>query len=353
MLRALALRDFRCFKTHAVRFEPGCNLLLGPNGSGKTSILEALYFLSCGRSFRSAKTLPLVRKECPYFFLECRFEQFGVEHTLKACYGEQLKKTAFNSTTYSSLAALIGKFFVTIFSPSDIELVTGGPSVRREYLDMQLAQTDPLYLYHLGRYYKGLKQRNALLKKKQSLSLEVWEAQMAASACYITQKRAALIQDLTVLVKQMYWQICGKKEVLSIDYVPLGIKIENNIEALQKMWEASRKKDFILGTTTLGPHKDEVVLLLDGSISKTFASEGQMRSIACSLRLAQWELTQEQTGQPVAFLGDDIGISLDSERKKRLLHLLLETKQQILLSSAEPFELPSSVIPLKSFSQRE
>lgn len=352
MLKALALKDFRCFSAHTVHFEPGCNVLIGPNGIGKTSILEALYFLSCGKSFRSGKLFPLVKKERPYFLLECRFEQLGVQHTLKACYGEEVKKTAFNSTVYPSLAALLGKLFVSVFSPTDIDLVKGGPSTRREYLDTQLAQIDPLYIYHLARYYKGLQQRNALLKRHQESSLDAWEAQMAISAHYIIQKRKAAVELLTTLAKQMYWQLSNEKETLSLNY----ICEEEDVEKLQKMWKASRKKDFSLGATTLGPHKDEIVLLLEGSISKTFASEGQMRSIACALRLAEWELAHEQTGQQVLFLGDDIGISLDAYRKERLLHFLLETKKQILLSSAEPLQessAKSDIIQLMSSCQMQ
>jgi DNA replication and repair protein RecF len=208
-------------------------------------------------------------------------------------------------------------------------LIQGAPAIRRHYLDLQLAQVDPLYVHHLTRYKKALKQRNVLLRRRSDRTIELFEETLAASASYIVQQRKRACERLDHFVSSLYAQICGKEDPVVLRYD--GPQEDSTAHYLAQ-YQRLRPKEMELGFSLLGPHKDDLELLLKGREAKLFASEGEMRSLAASLKLAEWEVMAQQIGDEPLMLLDDFGISLDQKRSAALA-ALLNLKRQVVITS--------------------
>ncbi|MCF7806228.1 MAG: DNA replication and repair protein RecF, partial [Simkaniaceae bacterium] len=195
-IKTLFLQNFRNYARTLVEFGPHVNYLQGKNGQGKTNLLEAIYFISTGRSFRTDKLCELIRDGSRFFHIEVIFEKQGIDHHLKLHFDGQKKSVEINETKSSNFSVLLGLIPSVIASPSDIDLIMGCPQNRRRYLNLHIAQSDPVYVYHLSRYNKALKQRNALLKIKQLKTMDIWEEQMAQSAAYLVDRRIRSLKKL-------------------------------------------------------------------------------------------------------------------------------------------------------------
>lgn len=336
-LQTLYLRNFRNYEELEVRFSPKVNIFTGNNAEGKTNLLEAIYFLSTGRSFRTTKLQELIHHEKEFFYLEAIFIKNELEEVLKVYYDRNSKKIYCNEKKYNSFHELLGTFPTVLQAPSDVELVEGSPSARRRFLNLYLAQQDPLYIHHWVRYWKAMKNRNTLLKKKTTEAIECWEEQMATSAEYLIEKRSQALAELSNPLESFNQQFNPKDEPIALKYLPSSPSAPQKIKQdYLKQLHANRTKELILGTTLTGPHRDDFLVSLKNQSAKSFASEGQKRSCAISLKLAEWERLCQYTNQPAIMSFDDLGMHLDTTRQDRLKELLLSLHQVFITTPYEP-----------------
>lgn len=336
-LRTLYLRNFRCYEEAEFHFSPGVNLIHGPNAQGKTSILEAVHFLSTGQSFRTSQIKDLIRIGASSFYLEAVFEKHGIEQTLKVTSDAQERRILYNNTVCSSTTSLWGLLQGVTLTPDDIEVVKGGPQLRRQFLDMQIAQADPLYVHHLTRYNRGLRQRNILLRARKTASIEIWEQEMSKSAAYLVQQRMRAAMELQVTSGDLYQMIGSEKCRLELRYNgPQAGTSPLHVSYLEQ-WQKMRQRELEIGYTLVGPHRDDCFIALDGREVRFFASEGQQRTCVAAMRLAEWNRLRTLVEEAPLMLMDDVGMGLDSVRRERLL-ISAQGLGQVFLTTTQKFD---------------
>lgn len=345
-IKSLFLRNFRNYKEEHFTFGPKVNVIFGNNGQGKTNLLEAIYLLISGRSFRTRHLHELIRFGSEGFHIEILFEKHGIEQILKFSFDGHKRTLFHNATPLPNLSSLLGILNGVILSPEDHALVKGGPQTRREFLDLLLAQANPLYLHHLSRYLRAMKQRNFLLKQRSLNTISVWEEQMSKAAVYLTSKRQETITELEKI---------GQSEAIGTDQLSILYRSQalNSIslgpEALQlfflKQFEKHRYRECDLKTTLSGPHRDDMTIFLHHKEARQFASEGQQRGIVASLKLAQWRWLKRLADQSPIFCIDDLGTSFDSSREIELCKRV-ENFEQVFITSTRPTPLSCHLIEI-------
>ena len=335
-LKEIYLKDFRNFDHLSIAFSPRVNLIIGENGIGKTSLLEAIHMLSTGRSFKSNELKESIRKGASSFWIDALYEDEGIEQRLRLSFDGKERLFKHNETLYRSFSPLLGILPSVIYAPSDIILIVGTPKDRRRFMNIELSQSDPLYVYYLSRYAKALLHRNTLLKQKKRLSIELWEEELAKSGNYLTHKRETFFTELSQKVKEEYCELTSVDEEIEIHYEPSRIT-----EGFDKI----REREFVMGYTLIGPHRDDFTIELKGHDAKKYASEGQKRTLLSAIKLA----TLSRFEFPF-FSIDDFGTHLDSERQELLKNQLIE-KDQIFLTTPHPLKLDQSphIIDLAEF----
>lgn len=330
MLKKLYLHQFRNYSQVEIAFSPGVNWIYGKNAQGKTNILEAIYLLSTGRSFRTHKLSQLIQQGANFFYIEAEIEKAGVTQSLKLSFDGEVKKVEYNATSYNYFTPLLGILPHVLYAPEDLALIAGTPAHRRKLLDVHLAQIDPLYIHHLARYHKAMRHRNELLKAKSEIAIEPWEEAMAWSAAYILMQRNALIERIREPLLSKMKDISLGKDLLSIEYqTTLHGKTK---EAYFDQFKKNRKKEIHVGTTLYGPHRDDLLLSIQDLSAKSYGSIGQQHSVAASLRLCLWQDLKRETQEIPLFSVDDFGAHLDATRQHQF-HLELSQIKQIFLTS--------------------
>ena len=323
----ISLKGFR--NLEEIQLEPvrGMNIFYGLNAQGKTNFLESLYFCATGRSMRMKIDNQLIgfQKEESHLQVKVKgnFSENRIDVHLKK---DEKKGIAVNGLYIRKLGDLFGTLYTVIFSPDDLGLVKEGPTQRRRFLDMELCQLDKVYYYNLQQYYKILKQRNHLLKqiqKKPELkeTLFLWDQQLVTYGKGIMTAREVFLSRLDQISHKKMEDLTGGVDSLKTIYKPNCHK-----NMLAEKMEKSISKDIILGSTQYGPHKDDIIFLIDDKEVKTFGSQGQQRSTALATKLAQIDLIQEETGEDPVLLLDDVFSELD------------ETRQQFLMNSISSFQ---------------
>lgn len=327
MLTTIKLRDFRCFAALEVDFAPGSNVIVGPNAQGKTSLLEAACVLLRLQSPRSASLGPLVRLGAVGFVLD----GFYSGNHLQFYYSPRRKKLALDSVEQRTAAGLLQIGRVVWFSNSDIALVRGGAEERRRYLDFVAIQLEPAYRQQLRDYETALRSRNRLLKAAAPRwrEIEAFDDPLVAAGTALTHARSRLVAALEPHAAESQCAIGGMAgETLALHYEPGA----GGGDAFAANLAASRDEDMRLRQTTIGPHRDDLRLKLNG-LGPEFASEGQQRTLALALRLAQARLlTLRHDALPLLLL-DDIFGELDPARRNALLAHLPAGAQQIITTT--------------------
>lgn len=335
-LVTLKLLNFRNYEEETVSFDPKVNLIIGDNGAGKTNLLEAIYFLSTGRSFRTNFLKDLIRKGSTFFFIEALFVKDVVSQVLKVGYDETSKKIEHNATELGSFSNMLGIMPSVLFSPKDIQIISGSPQERRRFLNIHLAQSDPLYVYHLLRYTKALKQRNAFFKQKKLDGIECYEEEMTLSSVYLMNKRKIALEKLETLTKNKIKSLSSINEDFKIDYLPsFAGKFES--ASFMKQYQKIRHKEHLCKSTLLGPHRDDFLVMQDSNSAKSYASEGQKRTFLSALKFSEWTLLKENTNESPIMSIDDIGMHLDHTRKNMLKDFIQGFSQVFLTVPSDPF----------------
>ncbi len=337
-LQHLILRNFRNYEQAQASFRPSVNVIYGDNGQGKTNLLEAIYLISTGRSFRTKRLSELIRAGANYFYVEAHFSKDGISQCIKIFYNEKSRKVQYNNTIHNHFTSLLGTLPGILLSPEDHSLMSGSPADRRKFIDLHIAQIDPLYVYHLGRYFRAMKQRNYLLKSRSETTLTAWEMAMAPSAAYIIEKRKEALSLLSAPIGRWMEQLSLRKDSLTAQYdCSFSLRdLQNNdlITLLLAQWKRNRSKEMHLGSTLLGPHRDDLSIVISEKEAKNFSSEGQKRCGASALRFAQWEQFYLLIGSKPLLGIDDFGIQLDSHRQKLLQQKLGDFGQVFLTTPA-------------------
>lgn len=329
----LSLYNFRNYVSLDIEFPNGMNILVGPNAQGKSAVLEALYVLATSKSHRTSKDAELIRldQENARVFADVkRVERPDVE--LEVLFSRMEKKSVrINRVKRPKISDLVGQLNAVIFSIVDIEMVKGEPSARRRFLNLEISQISPQYIYNLARYKRVLEHRNKLLKDAKINrgvmgSLPAWDEQLAHYGAPLVEKRYEFVNRLSEIAGPVYRQLSAGKEELSVIYEPnldlQGARTSEEIAKiyLQKM-ARSREHEIIRGATLSGPHRDDMAFMVDKLDVRSFGSQGQQRTAALAVKLAEIELIEEQIGEsPIALL-DDVTAELDDERRRHVFDL--------------------------------
>jgi DNA replication and repair protein RecF len=308
-LKSLYLRNFRNIREMEVSFDPYLNVISGDNAQGKTNLLEAIFFLSTGKSFRTQHLSDLICEKESFFYLEGEIIHNNISLTIKVSFDGENKKLQLGATSYSNFQPLLGTLPLILHAPNDLELICGPPNLRRRFLNLHLAQSDPLYIHHLIRYSQAMKQRNCLLRLKKEEPIECWEQEMAHSAFYLHQMRFQFIETLKPLMSSVSTELSLTKEVHELQYLPSFS--DRYLELLKK----NRPREKELGVTLMGPHRDELSFWIDGKSMRIFGSEGQKKTALASLRLAEWKRLSSAIKEVPILAIDELGLPLDEIRQ--------------------------------------
>lgn len=313
----LRLRDFRNYARLDVDFTPGFHVLVGNNAQGKTNVLEAIYLLATLRSFRGVGGAQMIQHGKKGYFIGATVVSQG-EHEIKMYWSSAERKLSLDAQPVKRLTDYLGTLRAVVFCTEDLQLVKGSGRGRRRFLDLLLAQTFPTYLPTLQRYAQALRSRNALLKQRSSdeVALESFSRELVRLGEEITKQRRELIPKLSPLARLAYRRIANDAEELRLEYQP-SIKRDFALELAQ-----SRERERSYRLTLVGPHRDEVQLLLNDKSAAQFGSEGQKRTLAIALKIAQAEYVTGIHGTPPVLLIDDVMGELDVRRRGGLLPLL-------------------------------
>lgn len=346
ILRSLYLHNFRIYDEAFFEFCPRVNIICGPNACGKSTILEAIHFLAFGRSFRTIQTKDMIRKGAKFFYVEASFIKHGVEQKLRISSDGKERKIIYNSTPCSSATSLLGLLQIVAITPDDAALVKGSPVGRRHFLDLQIAQVDPLYVHLLTRYNRAMRQRNYLLRAKNPSTIESWEHEMANAAAYIYKQRSAAAKDLQEKGRKLYRALSNEDSDLTVTYKAAlpEIKEDAGIMAYYlQQYAKLRSREMVLGYSLTGPHKDDLAIEVGKGEARFFASEGQQRSIVAAMHMAEWERLNALAGVMPLLLVDDVGISLDDSRKEKMYAHVGGLGQVFLTSTHDlPIQLPDA-----------
>jgi DNA replication and repair protein RecF len=332
-LAHIRLRDFRNYARLDADFSPGFHVLLGDNAQGKTNLLEAVYLLATLRSFRGVGGAQMIRHGQKGYFIGATAVGQG-EHEIKVYWSAQERKLSLDAQPVRKLGDYLGVLRVVIFCTEDLLLVKGPGRGRRRFMDLLLSQTHPTYLPLLQRYTRALRSRNALLKQRvvDEAALDSYSVELVKVGEELTRLRRQLIPRLSPLVQLAYRRIAHDAEELRLEYQP-SVKADFAVELAQ-----SRKRESTFRTTLLGPHRDDAQLLLNDRSAAQFGSEGQKRSLAIALKMAQAEYLTGLHGSPPILLIDDVMGELDIKRRSGFLPLLDQSRRahgQVFMTGTE------------------
>lgn len=334
VLDRLILNNFKNYTEADVELCGNVNCFVGNNGAGKTNLLDAAYYLSFCKSYFNPVDVQNIKLGETFFAIHGHYGENTASVILRQGQGKQVR---WNKKACKTLAEHIGRIPLVMVSPNDQQLITGGSDLRRKFVDGVISQTDHAYLEHIIAYGKALEQRNRLLKQMWEDRLwdegmvSVWDAQLVSHGEFIYSARSRFVEDFLPLFEEYYRWIAGAQEPGTLVY-------HRDERPLQLQLEASRQADKYSQYTTAGPHKDDLLLQLTADFPlKKFGSQGQQKSFALALKLAQFQYLLNHTGEKPILLLDDIFDKLDMLRVKQLIALVgSERFGQVLLTDTQP-----------------
>ena len=350
----LTLRSYRSYETLHLAFDPGVQIFLGANAQGKTNIIEALYYAAFGRSHRTSSDAELIRVGADGAHIGLSFRRHDVPGELSFTFARGARRRITYAGESLRQRDLVGLLPMVLFSPEDLFLVKGAPALRRRYLDAELSQASPAYYGELLRYTRILKQRNAVLKDiRERLAapddLPPWDAQLAKSAAYIVTRRIAAVAQLGALSARVQAVLAAGEE-LALAYEIAGAGAEDFAEDdmteslhvwYNKMLCEGRARDIARAATGVGPHLDDLVLRVGGMSLRSYGSQGQQRTGALALKLAELFYLQENIGEAPILLLDDVMSELDADRRRALLDFIRHERIQTFITATDAAYFPT------------
>ena len=338
IIKSIELADYRNYDSLIMQFDKGTNILFGDNAQGKTNILEAIFVAATTKSHRGSKDREIVNFDKEEAHIRTYLEKEGVEtrvdmHLRKS----KSKGIAIDGQKIKKAADLLGLCNVVFFSPEDLGIIKNGPAERRRFVDMELCQLDSLYLYNLNHYNRIINQRNKLLKDMFMSpdlreTLGVWDMQLVSFGNKVIERRTLFADQLNEIIYEIHKKLSGDREELQVCYEP-DVKTSDFEEKL----ECARERDIRAKTTSVGPHRDDFSFLVGGVDIRKYGSQGQQRTAALSLKLAEIELVKKITGENPILLLDDVLSELDSNRQNYLLNSIGDIQTIITCTGLEEF----------------
>ncbi len=357
--KKITVRDFRNIERAEVSFCEGVNILAGENAQGKTNLLEAIFYASVGRSFRSAFTSQMIRFGCESADISLDFRDRKRDQNIHVrIFQEKQRTVEKNGIRAERLSDIVGSFRAVLFCPEHLSLIKEGPSGRRGYIDMAISRMYPMYIHSLQRYNHVLKQRNALLKNAVSDrrsfddTVDLWSMQLAHEAAIISKMRLEFVRRAESYVSKFFSEMTGDSEKPKLIYHGSSGQDEEEYTDISKTEEkylslltSSYEREIYAGATLWGIHKDDLDISLNGKSAKIFASQGQQRSLALAMKLAEGEICKDEFGDYPVFLFDDVLSELDSTRRDYLINRM--TDKQVIITTCEPDTLSSLIDGVK------
>ena len=338
IIKSIDLDHFRNYENLHLELGEGIHILYGDNAQGKTNILEAICLASSNKSHRGAKDKEMIRFGAENAHIKMLADKKGVEYRIDLHLKSGGNKgIAVNSVPVRKTRDFLGIINTVLFSPEDLQIVKEGPQERRKFIDTELCQLDKIYLNSFINYKKALEQRNQLLKDiyfEPSLreTLDIWDEQLLKYGTDLINLRKKFIDDLKIVIRPIHDRLSGGKEILEIDY-EANVSSEDFREELKK----SREKDLKSKTSNVGPHRDDIAFMLNGLDARVYGSQGQQRTCALSLKMAEIEIVKERTGDSPVLLLDDVLSELDMNRQQYLLESIGGIQTVITCTGLEDF----------------
>lgn len=341
-VKELSLYNYRNYVNLSLEFKHNLNIFIGSNAQGKTNILESIYFSAMGRSHRTSTDNELIRWYQPAGSITITFFRQDIENKLVFKFVNNQNKEIILNGHNIRLRELIGQLNVVMFSPEDLMLIKGAPLGRRKFLDSEISQANPAYYRNLLKYNRILAQRNNLLKKireykAESATLDTWDEQLASLAAVIVCKRQEALKKISMLANLMHRKITNNKENLTITYFQTSLNdtVKNLEEWYCKKLKENRQMDISRGSTSVGPHRDDLVFTVNGINLKNYGSQGQQRTGVLAIKLAEIEFIKSEAGEYPILLLDDVMSELDASRREQLLSFIKD-RVQTFITATEP-----------------
>jgi DNA replication and repair protein RecF len=331
-INELKLTNYRNYLSEKISFENNVNVILGENAQGKTNIMESIYVLGLAKSHRTTRDKELIYWDKEYAKIEGSVQKKSGLLTLEIIISTKGKKVKLNRLEKRKLSEYIGALNIVMFAPEDLNLVKGSPQVRRRFIDMEIGQINPVYLYHLALYQKILQQRNHLLKdlqrkKSDNGLLDILTEQLIGNSAKVILKRFEFVSMLEKYAKPIHRDISRNSEDLRIEYKPSievseTAKLSKIEEVLLENFSKIKAKEIERGITLIGPHRDDLLFFVNDRDVQTYGSQGQQRTTALSIKMAELELIYEKIGEYPILLLDDVLSELDDYRQSHLLNTI-------------------------------
>lgn len=333
-VKSLKLKNFRNYDLLYLDFDDSTNIFYGNNAQGKTNILEAIYLLATTKSHRGTKDRDIIKFGEEESHIEIIVDKKGISYQIDM----HLKKNspkgiAINKIPIRKASELFGVINIVFFSPEDLNIIKNGPDKRRRFIDLELSQLDKIYLNNLSNYNRAVNQRNRLLKDLKDLeTLDIWDIQLVQYGNEIRERRNKFINEINEIVSYIHNKLTGGKEELKLIYEP-----NSGNMSLEQALAKNREKDIRIKSTSAGPHRDDICFMANGVDIRRFGSQGQQRTAALSLKLAEIELVKQIINDKPVLLLDDVLSELDKYRQNYLLDSINNIQTLITCTGVEEF----------------
>ena len=338
IIKSIDLQNFRNYELQKIDFDSGTNILYGDNAQGKTNILEAVYLSGTTKSHRGSKDQEMIAFNHNESHIKMIMSRKGIDYRIDMHIKRNRSKgIAINGVPIRKSMDLYGIINLVIFSPEDLRIIENGPSERRKFIDMELCQLDKIYASNLINYRRTLEQRNNLLRDisfNPSLedTIDVWDMQLIRYGREIIARREKFIDQLNDIIKDIHIRLSGGKENLLVKYVP-----DAKEDEFEDILSRNRERDIRMKYTCAGPHRDDMIFYIDELDVHKYGSQGQKRTSALSLKLAEIEIVKQLTGDKPVLLLDDVLSELDSSRQNYLLNSISDVQTIITCTGLDEF----------------
>ena len=336
-IKEITLKNFRNYENETIKFQEGLNVIIGNNAMGKTNLLESIYCCAIGKSPKTTKYKELIKMGKTNAYIKIVLEKKYRDHIIEFYVdNKENKRIKIDGVPLSKLKDLIGYMNIIFFSPEEIKMIKEGPDERRKFINISLSQQSKTYLTSLYKYNEILANRNKLLKenfKDENIKemLVIWDSQLAKEGAYVIKKRYEFVNKLSIAAKEAHKNLTDSKEDLELEYESIvkDEPIEIMQEKIEKLLKDSVDKDINLQYTSVGPHRDDIAIVANKIDIRKFGSQGQQRTCALSLKLAEISLFEDEIKEKPILLLDDVLSEIDATRRTKLMELSSELQTMI------------------------
>lgn len=337
-IKRLQMLNYRNYKSLNITLGKNVNVFMGDNAQGKTNILEAIYYCAFAKSHRTSKDKELINWNSDNAYVSLSVGKDRLDKNIDINILKDGKKAIrINKVKVSKIGELFGNFNVVMFSPEDLKIIKDSPGVRRKFIDMELCQLNSKYYYNLVQYNKVLNERNVVLKNRNldTEILDIYDTQLANFGYNIIIERLKYINKLNFYGKDIHKDISSGKENVEFKYISTVKNLEDVENNFYELLKKNRKKDIEKGTTSIGPHRDDFIVLINDIDVKSFGSQGQQRSAVLTMKFSSLKIIREMTSEYPVLLLDDVLSELDFNRKRYILSTIGEIQTVITCTGIE------------------